>query len=427
MLNYHLAIPTAFILLGVAVYLTLRLHFIQFRALPRFFSLITKGLKTQKKDPTLKTINPFHALFTAMSTSLGIGTIVGPSVAIIMGGPGALFWLFMYALCGAVTKFVEVTFAVYFREKTPDGHILGGPMQYLNTISPLIGSWYAYATVLLFTGWSSLQANVLAETLEAESIPTWITGAFLAVLVFVMLRGGAKRVGEFNSKLVPIMAVLYISVGFLILFLNRAFLVPAIMLMFKHSLSPASAAGGFLGASIYAALQSGVYKGAFITESGIGTAAIPHSMADVQNPTDQGVLAMTSVFADTFLCMLSGLLVLTTPFWQTNQVSNILMYKVFQNTLPVIGRPTLLITIIMFVVGTIIGNSFNARQGYATITHYRWLNIYYLFACIAIFLGAITDVPLVWAITEVLLPLVAIPNVICLLYLSIKYKKLLQQ
>jgi alanine or glycine:cation symporter, AGCS family len=425
-LNYQLAIPTSLILFGVALYLTVRLKCIQLTSWPRFFYLITHGVRSQHKDPRMKTINPFHALFNAMSTSLGVGTIVSPSVAILMGGPSALFWLVFYSLCGSVTKFAEVTFAVKFRQETDDGLILGGPMQYLNKVHRFLGYWYAAATIFLFASWSGLQSNVLAETLAQEYVPEWVTGILTAALVFVMLQGGAKRIGEFNSKLVPIMSFLYITAGIIILFIQRDALANVFHTIFANIFTPSSAVGGFIGSSTFIAIRAGVYKGAYITESGMGTAAIPHSLANVEKPTDQGILAMISVFADTALCLLSGLLVLTTDFWRIDYISNLLMYKVFDQSLPIIGRPLVVITIILFAIGTIIGNSFNGRQSFAALTKYKGLNYYYFFVCTVVFFGAVSDVPLVWEIIEVLMPLVAIPNVLSLLYLSIRYKDVLK-
>jgi len=424
--NDYLAIPTSFLLFGTALYLTIKLRGIQFRSFGRFFSLITDGIEGQQQDPNMKTITPAQALFTALSTSLGIGTIVGPSVAIIMGGPGALFWLVLYAVIASVIKFAEVTFAIHFRAETKKGFILGGPMRYLSAITPLLGSWYASATVILFAGWSGIQSNVLAETLARESVPEWITGALAACIVFIMLNGGAKRVGEFNSKLVPFMATLYVTFGLLILFLYRAAIGSTISLIFIDALTPTASLSGLMVGALFPAFRSGIYKGAYITESGMGTAAIPHSMADVQRATDQGVLAMVSVFVDTALCLLSGLLVLVTGVWQTNQVSNTLMYNVYQQAFPTIGRPILLVTIILFALGTIIGNSFNGRQNFAAITRYRWLNYYHLLVCTVIFLGAISHVPLVWAAIELVLPLVAIPNVLGVIYLAKRHEEILK-
>ncbi len=421
-LNYYLALPSALLLFVVAVWLTIYLKCIQLRALPRFFSLIRYGV--QGKNSNSAAINPFYALFTAMSTSIGIGTIVGPSVAILTGGPGALCWLLFYTFFGSVTKFAEVTFAVHFR-KEKNGFLVGGPMQYLATIVPWLGTWYAATTMFLFAGWSGLQANVIAEMLSVEYLPTWCTGLLLALFVFIMLQGGAERIGFFNSRLVPIMFTLYVSAGLLIVLQYRTLLYDTFALMITSIFSPMAPIGGFLGSSIMAAFCSGIYKGAFITEAGMGTASIPHAIANVQKPTDQGILAMMSVFVDTFLCLLSGLLILITGAWKTECVSNALMYQVFQQHFPVVGRPILIFSITMFVIGTILGNSFNGRQSFATITHDRWLLWYYLFVCCTIFFGAISNVPLVWAIMEVMLPLVAIPNVLGIVYLSLCHKKIL--
>lgn len=422
-LNLWLSLPTAFILLVSAAYLTVKLSFIQIRKIPYFFHLIAHGVPAAQKN--IRAINPLYALFTAMSTSIGMGTIVGPSVAIIMGGPGALFWLIFYAICGAVLKYAEVTFAIQYREKTSTGRLLGGPMQYLQQISPYLGLWYAIVTMFLFAGWSGLQANVLAETLAQEYLPQWITGVTLAIFVFIMLRGGSQRIGAFNSKLVPVMFVLYVTAAVTILFNNAHLIIPACRLIFAHLFKPTAIAGGVLGSSIFGALCAGTYKGAFITESGMGTSSIPHALADVEKPTDQAVLAMTSVFVDTFLCLLSGLLVLITNLWQETCVRNTIIYQVFEMNFPTFGRPILIGAIIMFVLGTIIGNSFNGRQSFATVTNGRWQLHYYLFVCLIIFFGAISNVPLIWAIMEIMLPLVAIPNVLSIVYLSTKKREIL--
>ena len=361
-----------------------------------------------------------------MSGSLGMGTIIGPSVAIVIGGPGALFWLVFYALVGAITKFTEVTFGVYFREKTADGSILGGPTQYLKKLHPWLASWYAWATMFLFAGWSGLQANALAEMLWQVQVPHYITGIALAILVLIMLYGGLTRIGKFSTALFPVMFCLYVSVACYILWNNSHELGNAFRMMFDSIFSPAPALGGFAGATFYQALSSGTYKGAYTTESGMGTAAIPHSLANVQKASDQGILAMSAVFVDAFLCFLSGLMVLVTGVWTHGTVTNIMMYNIFKTNLPMLGESLLIFSISMFVLGTVIGNSFNGRQSFAAITRYRWLNWYYLFVCIVIILGSMCNVPLIWAIMDVILPFVAIPNLIGIIYLACKYPQALQ-
>ena len=421
-----LAIPAAFILLFGALFFTLNTGFLQFRSFPRFFRLIT-GTIASKKRVGKNAINPFYALFTAMSTSLGMGTIVGPSIAIVIGGPGALCWMVIYAMFASVTKFIEVTFALHFRKKTTEGLILGGPMQYLRHAHPLLASWYTGATIFLFTAWSGLQSNALAETLSNEAIPAWVTGIGIFILAFYLLYGGAQRIGEFNSKLVPIMFVLYVSSALFILFSDITALKEAILLVISHSLAPMPSIGGFVGASIYAAFQAGIYKGAFTTESGMGTSSIPHSMADVAHPTDQGVLAMISVFVDSFIISLSGLCILVSGIWQKGIISNTMMYHVFNMYLPAFGRIILVLAISMFIIGSIVGNSFNGRQSFATITRYRYLFWYNLSVCSFFFLSTIIEAPLAWAIADTILPLVAVPNILGLIYLTLKYPQVLKQ
>jgi alanine or glycine:cation symporter, AGCS family len=421
-----LAAPTAFVLLVGALYFTVITGFLQFRSFGRFFKLLT-GTIAEKKQAGKNAINPFSALFTAMSTSLGMGTIVGPSVAIVTGGPGALFWMIVYALLSAATKFAEVTYAVHFRKKTTDGLILGGPMQYLNYVHPALAAWYTGVTIFLFTAWSGLQANVLAETFSKVHIPTLATGICIAFLALYLLEGGAQRIGRFNSALVPVMFVLYVSSTLFILFTNAHLLADAFRLIFEHSFAPMPALGGFLGASVYTALQAGTYKGAFITESGMGTSSIPHSMANVAHPTDQGVLAMVSVFVDSLIMLLSGLCVLTSGVWQQGMLNNTMMYTIFNSYMPTFGKIILVSAISMFIIGTVIGNSFNGRQSFAALTNYRYLRWYNITVTFFLFLSTMMTAPLAWAIADFLLPLVAVPNVFGVMYLAYKYPDVLKK
>jgi alanine or glycine:cation symporter, AGCS family len=420
--NVYLYNTTGFLLFFTALLFTLATRLIQLRAIPLFFKLIIGGVQ-KKSQGTSNSINSLYALFTAMSTSMGMGTIVSPSIAIVVGGPGALVWLIVFALIGSVIKFVEVTCGIRFRTTTKDGKILGGPMQYLHKVTPWLGAWYAYATIFLFTCWSALQANVLAETLYYENVPVWVTGLLLSLLVYIMLLGGAQRIGEFNSKLVPIMFTLYVSTALYIIITNLGAAHAALATLFTHLFSPAPALGGFAGASSWLAFQCGIHRGALITESGVGTAAIPHSMADVKKPTDQAVLAMTSVWADTFLCFLSGMLVLISGVWKDGIVCNTMVYQTFMLFVPQWGRFILISCIVMFVTGTIIGNSFNGRQSYAAVTRYGHLYWYYGLVCGAIFLGSMANVPLIWALADSVLPFVVIPHIVGLLYLFYNHRQ----
>ena len=424
-----LEFPTTILFFLVSVILTIKTRCMQIRAFPRFISIIRDGMKRKKihnDQGEVGTIDAFHALFTAMSTTIGMGNLVGPTVAIFAGGPGALFWLLLYIFFGSVTKFTEVVFAMTTRIKTDNGHILGGPMQYLKKVSNIFAYWFMYVMVLLFIGWSMVQSNTLAAIYAQEGIPEWVTGLVLAVLTFFVLMGGAKRVGNVASKLVPIMFFFYIAFALLILFQDIAALQAAIMRITQCILTPAAPVGGFLGATVYQAIRCGLYRGVYITEAGVGTSSIAHAMADTQRPVDQGILAMFSMAADALLAMISGLIVLVTGVWEHGAFRSTLIYEAFKLHAPALGQFVLLVSISLFVITTIIGNSFNGRQTFASITNFRGVHWYVLFTVIMTFLGAMIHVEFAWVIMDVLITLVAIPNLIGITVLAFRQPDVLE-
>jgi len=424
--NDFLAMPVTLLFFGVAIVLTIKTGFLQIRAFPRFMSLIIDGIgrkKRQNVQGEMRTIDSIHALFTAMATTIGIGNIVSPSLAIIAGGPGALFWLVLYILIGSATKFTEVVFALHTRIKTDDGHIIGGPMRYLSQVKPWLAVWYGFAMAILMAGWSGVQANTLASILGYESVPVWVTGLFLAALVWIVLQGGATRVGNVATALVPTMFVCYVSFALFILLSNPAALLNAFKLIWHSILSPSAAVGGLTAFSV---MHIGVCRGIFITESGLGTSSIPHAMADVQKPSDQGILAMFSAGADAFLSLLSGLLVLATGIWMQGEFRSTLVYEVFKIYSPSFGRYILLISIALFAITTVIGNVFNGRQSFASLTNFRWIKSYVLFAIAVVFCGSFMSPCLVWAMMDTALIFVAIPNLIGVLYLAFKQPDVLK-
>ena len=430
--NYVLSVPTTFMFIGTAIILTFKTRFIQLRAFSRFIYLISgkDNLKeTHNKDE--KTITPTRALFTAMATTIGMGNVVGPSLAIMAGGPGALFWLIVYMIAGSAIKFVEVVYAIDSREYTKDGFILGGPMQYLKRVSPALAYWYSLITVVLFAGWCSLQANALSDILEKQSysIPPYITGLFLALILILVLFGGAKRVGSIASKLVPIMFIMYVSFSIFVLFQDWILLKNAIKLVLQHAFMPSAALGGFMGATVLDSMRYGTYRGVYITEAGVGTASIPHSLTSAKKAVDQGILALYSVSAEIFLCLLSGLIILVTDVWTSIAPgcwSNTLIYDAFKVYAPSFGSYVLLISISLFVITTVIGNAFNGSQSFASITNHKGLRLYYYFVALVTFLGAIVGVKLAWDIMDIFLALAAIPNLVGLLILSWKLPKVIK-
>ena len=243
------AVPATILFFVVAIILTLKTGFIQLRGVSRFLRLLSHGLKRKQEHDAkgrITTIGSFHALFAAMASTIGMGNVVGPSVAIMVGGPGALFWLLVYIFFGAASKFTEVTFALSTRVESARG-LIGGPMQYLRLVHPFLALWYTSVMIFLFMSWSSLQSNTLASILQFESVPAVYVGIFLAAIVLLVLSGGAQRVGNFASKLVPLMFVLYVVFSVGILCSHMAALTQAITLIFHSIFNPASAVGGFAG------------------------------------------------------------------------------------------------------------------------------------------------------------------------------------
>lgn len=423
--NVVLGVPATVIFLCVGVILTVKMRFIQFRALPKLWSFITKGFKRDSGED-IKTISSFHAMFAAMATSLGMGNIVGPSIAIVMGGPGALFWLVTFTFFGGAMRFVETTFALFTRKKTADGNIISGPTQYLKLVHKWVANWYGIVMIILFAVWSGLQSNTLANILAKESVPQWWVGLALSIVVLIILHGGAKRVGLVASKLVPFMFILYLSFSLIVIFKDLTALQNAFHLIFSHILSPTAAVGAFVGSTVMNAMRSGIFRSIFITEAGLGTSSIPHSMSDAKKPVDQGLLAMYSITADAFLSFISGLLILVTGLWlTTSQVDSTLIYTAFKDNAPKFGDFILIISITLFVTTTVIGNSFNGTQSFASLTKHRWLNIYKTFTAVIIFFGSIVSVPLVWELVDFIITFVAVPNVIGLVVLAFKKPEVL--
>src|SRR3990167_4052560 len=412
-------LPSAILFLATAIILTIKTRFIQLRGIPKLFKVIKQDVNKNQHDSKAQ-FSAFHALFTAMASTIGMGNVVGPTLAIAAGGPGALFWLIIYAFFASVTKFTEVVFAIKYRENTKSGFILGGPMQYLRLVNPAIATWYAFICMFLFAAWSGVQSNTLAKIFAQEGYNEYLIGFLVALLLLVVLWGGIKRIGSLASKLVPMMFFLYITFSLFILLQDVGALWIAIKLVCAHIFTPAAAIGGFLGATIFDAMRNGIYRGIYITEAGIGTSSIAHSLAN-SKPTDQGLLALYSMAADTFLCLISGLMVLTTGLWKT--FTPTLVYEVFKMNSPHFGKYIMIISITLFVLTTVIGNSFNGSQIFAWFTKHRWLKAYYVFVAIVTFLGAIADVQLIWTLADVILTLVAVPNLICLLILTLKKSK----
>lgn len=425
-ISHILMFPMVPVFLCVGVVLTIKTRFLQFRAFPKFLKLITKG--APKARGNMNTIKPMHAFFTSLSTTIGMGNIVGPSIAIVIGGPGALFWMISYTFFAGIIKFTEVSFGVYTREKTKSGDIIGGPTQYLKLIHPWLAGWYGVVIVIVLSIWSGVQTNTIAKIFAKEGLPPWVTGLGSAIFVYVVLKGGAKRVGAFASKLVPLMSVLYIVFAGFILFKDMGALSRAITSVFRDAFSPTAAVGGFMGASLFSAMSAGIFKSIYSSEAGIGKAAIPNSIADVEKPTDQGILAIYGVIVDAVIALMSGLLILVTGMWMIGDsaLDSTLIYDVFKFNSPAVGRFVLMLSAGLFALTTVMGNSFDGSQSFASMTGHRWASFYLFSTMIIVFLGAFVSVPIVWKLVDILVVLIALPNVIGITILAFKKPEVLE-
>lgn len=417
--NDLLMTPFAILFFAVGIILTIRFGFLQFRALPRFFKLVSGGVKERHKYDASK-ISSFQALFTAMAGTIGMGNVVGPSIAIYLGGPGALFWLLVYIFFGSMTKLTEVVLALHTRERLPDGHIIGGPMQYLKKVHPILGYWYMSIVAFLFVVWSGLQSNTLGQIFEMDGISHWIVNIGLALLVYLVVKGGIHRIGIVASNLVPLMFVLYVSFALMILFKDIPTLLNAFSLITDNIFTPAAPIGVFAGASIMTAMKWGVYRSIHITEAGLGSSSIAHAMSDTNHPLDQGILAMVSMLADAILSMLSGLLVLVTGIWMQGVFRSTLVYEVFKMSSPCFGASVLVVSVSLFVITTVIGNTFNGMQAFAAYTRDRYMNLYLGITLLSIMLGSLIDPKTAWSITDIMLTLVVIPNIIGVAILALR-------
>jgi len=430
--EYGLFASCLFLILG-SIFISVKLRFIQIRFLPALLGMLKGSIMSKSEDKGF-TIPPTKALLTAMSTTIGLGTIVGPVIAIHLGGPGAILGFLLTAFFGSATTFTEVNLAVKFRKKLASGEILGGPMQYLKAlISPRAAKLYAIGCCILMTAWSGAQANQLAAILDSPltgdyRVPTALTALAIILLTLITLVGGIKRVSALSSKLVPLMFALYVVSGLTIIFSDFDRLGVVIGQMFSSVFQPYAMASGTLVGGLMSCLRWGIFKGVQATEAGIGSQAIPHSMAETHDAAAQGTLSMVSSFTAGLLAFLSGCIVLVTDTWQDpNLPLGISMVAAsFQMHFSHFGLAIIGICTVLFGFGTILGNSFNGSQCFGYFTNNRKFNVYYMLIASVIFYCTVAEVKTVWALVDVILTLVAIPHMtVLMMYVQRKSKELM--
>jgi AGCS family alanine or glycine:cation symporter len=411
---------TMILLLGTGIYMMLGLRALPLRKIGYGFKMLFAGRKSTESGE----ISPFNALMTALSATIGTGNIAGVATAIFLGGPGALFWMWCTALVGMATKFSETVLSLTYREKDEKGEFVGGPMYY---IRKGLGAKFAWLAVLFaffgafaaFGIGNTVQANAMAQALEsAFGIDKIITAAVLTIAVFIVLIGGIKRIAEVAGKIVPLMAVSYFIAGVAVLAMNFSEIPAAISLVVESAFTPVAATGGFAGAGIMLAIQMGVARGIFSNEAGLGSAPIAHAAAQTNEPVRQGVIAMLGTFIDTIVvCSITGLAIVVTGVWSSGDTGAVLTSAAFSSSLA-LGDEIIALGLIVFAFTTILGWSYYGERCAQYLLGTRIVLPYRLLFVLAVPVGALMQLDLVWKMADVLNGLMAIPNLIAILLLS---------
>jgi len=410
--------PMLVLLVGTGIYLTIILKGMQFWALPHAMKLIF-----HKEHDGEGEISHFAALMTALAATVGIGNIVGVATAITLGGPGAVFWMWMTGLVGMATKYSEAVLAVKYRQKGHHHGYKGGPMYYLTygLNMPKLGMAFAIFTAIAAFGIGNMtQANAVAQILSSEmSVPTWVTGVVLLTLTAVVILGGIKSIGNFTSFLVPFMILIYVSVSLVILAMNLDKLGGAFSLIFYHAFNPIAAGGGFVGATMAAAIRYGVARGVFSNESGLGSAPIAAAAAKTNDPVRQALVSMTQTFIDTLVvCTMTALIILISPFWQQGVSPSALTMQSFQLYLGSFGGIVVIISTVLFAYSTILGWSYYGEKAFEYIFGERFIRLYRVLFIAGVMVGSMMKLEFVWNFSDLTNGLMAIPNLIALLLLS---------
>lgn len=419
-------------MLGVTgVLLTLGLVFMPWRKVSYGFRLLfAKG----SAGTGAGEVKPFNALMTALSATVGTGNIAGVAAAIALGGPGAIFYMWLIAMFGMATKYAEAVCAVRYREVDDKGKYVGGPMYYLRNgvgeFAPELGKglgimFAALGATAAFGIGNGVQVNSMAQVLSKNfHVPTELTGVVVAALVAFVIFGGIKRIAEVAGKLVPAMIVLYVGASMLIILINIGKVPEAFGLIFKYAFEPAAAAGGFTGAAVAAAIRYGVARGVFSNEAGLGSAAIAHAAAQTDNPVRQGIIAMLGTFIDTIIvCTMTALVILTSGAWMATGddgmglTGAVLTSTAFSTTISG-GQYIVTIALTVFAFTTILGWSYYGERCWQFLFKEKTVVIYRILWVLVALSFANFKVDLVWDLSDALNGLMAVPNLIGLLLLA---------
>jgi AGCS family alanine or glycine:cation symporter len=413
---------TIALILGTGIYLTIGLKFLPWRHLWR-------GLR-QAYDPRLAprtgdAFSPRDGLMTALAGMVGIGKIVGVATAIHLGGPGALFWMWMTAFVGMGTRYAEAYLAVTYREVTPDGTILAGPMYYikhgLGAKWVWLGGLYAACACIQAFG-PSAQSNTIADVLKTNvGVPTWGTQILLIVSILLVLVGGVKRLANAANAIVPLMVGTYLIAGLAVIAINITAIPAAFMTIITSAFTGSAAVGGFAGAAIIEAIRYGVARGIFANEAGVGSAAIAHGTADSDDAVQQGVLGAVGVFVDTIIvCSITGFVIVVTGVWQTGETGATLAVMAFDAAFPGLGGPVVAFSVVLFGYTTLLAWGLYGSRALAYLFGEKALKPARVVYAFTVSTGAVFTLETTWQFIDLSFAMMAAPNLIALLLLSPK-------
>ena len=434
--NFIWGVPAMICIVGVGLFLSFRTKFIQIRKFP-YAMKVTFGRMFKKREASDGALTPFQAVCTALAATVGTGNVAGVAGAIAIGGPGAVFWMWMSALLGMCTKFSEVTLAVHFREKNKDGDYVGGPMYYIKNGLKKHWLWLAYlfsafGVLTVFGTGNATQVNTITTAIDSalfnyniiseDAAPTLnlIIGIALAILIGLILLGGVKRIGQVAEKLVPFMAVFYIilAIGVVVININH---VPEVFAdIFKGAFNPASVTGGVVG-SFFMSMKKGVSRGIFSNEAGLGTGSIAHACADTRKPVKQGFFGIFEVFVDTIvICTLTALVILCSgvPVGYGQAAGAELTISGFTSTYG--GWVSIFTAVAMccFAFSTIIGWGLYGTRCIEFLFNSRVNKPFMLVYSLVAIVGATLNLDFLWSVAETFNGLMIIPNLIAVFMLS---------
>lgn len=433
------------ILLVVGLWLTVRSGFVQVRRFPLALRMVMKGAFAKKSRDDAGTITPFQALSTALAATVGNGNIGGVATAILIGGPGAVFWMWACATVGMATKYAEATLGVHFRVRRETGELASGPMYYIQrgipnrhlgrTLAVMFAAFGA-ATALLGTG-NMAQSNTVARTFVEASrvilglnVPLWVPGVFTMVTVGLVLLGGIRRIAATAEKLVPTMIVIYVVTSLTYILINADKLPHVFGLIFSEAFTPTAAVGGFLGATVAQSIAAGVSRGVLSNEAGLGSAPIAHGIANVKHPCEQGTVGVFEVFTDTIVvCSMTAFVILESGLWTDPAyagASGDLTAAAMSTTIP-FASGVVALSSFLFGYSTLLGWCYYGEKCVEFLFGAKVIVPYRVVFTALIFVGSIVSVPIVWALGTLLNGFMAFPNLIGLAFLGGTVAKLTKE